>query len=151
MCDAWAISGSSHSVNDPMRWIRSLEAFVRVVIDEGQPLVGICFGHQLIARALGGTVRSHSSWSLGVKRVSLEAEASRLFGGTDFLNLVHSHREIVTEIPRGATVIGHTQSCPTAMVSFSPNALGIQGHPEMTAAYARNLIEDRRGDVIFGL
>src|SRR5262245_43448587 len=52
--DAWLTTGSRHSVNDDEKWIRDLEAFVLRVHDTGVPFVGICFGHQLIAKALGG-------------------------------------------------------------------------------------------------
>ena len=71
-CDAWITTGSRHSVNDDEPWIRQLEQFVRDVAQADVPFVGVCFGHQLIAKALGGTVvKSDRGWGVGAKEVEV--------------------------------------------------------------------------------
>ena len=71
-CDAWIATGSKYSVNDDYQWIRDLEDFVRRVASSSVPFVGVCFGHQLIASALGGSVvESERGWGVGVKEVEI--------------------------------------------------------------------------------
>ncbi len=139
-CDGWLTTGSRHSVNDDLGWVRDLEDFVRRVAGAGVPFVGICFGHQLLAKALGGSVvKSDRGWGVANKDVTTAD------GGFRVMNM---HQDQVEDLPPGARVIGWNQHCPVSVMSVGDSMLGVQGHPEMPAEYTRVLLEERRGGPI---
>lgn len=144
-CDAWLTTGSRHSVNDDERWIRDLEEFVRVVAATDVPFIGICFGHQLIARALGGSVvKSERGWGVGVKEVELRPD----LGLGDSYRLLNSHEDQIESVPPGGEILGWNEHCPVSMMGVGDTIVGIQGHPEFEAAYSSALMESRRGHLI---
>jgi len=143
--DAWMTTGSRHSVNDDLSWIRDLEGFVRKVADAGVPFVGICFGHQLIAKALGGSVvRSDHGWGIGVQ----EVEVNEDLGLGDSYRVLTSYQDQVATLPPGGEILGWNEHCPVSVMSVGSTILGIQGHPEFKAAYSAALMESRRGNLI---
>lgn len=147
-CDAWMTTGSRHSVNDDEQWIRDLESFVREVSDAAVPFVGICFGHQLLASSLGGTVvKSDRGWGIGIKEVEV-SPGLEWTGGKRSFRVTNCHQDQVETLPRGAKVLGWNDHCPVSVMSVGNTMLGIQGHPEMTPEYARALIELRIGGAI---
>lgn len=144
-CDAWLTTGSRHSVNDDAPWIRALEGFVREVAAARVLFIGICFGHQLIAKAMGGSVvRSQRGWGVGVKEVEVSPE----LGLGDSYRVLTSHQDQVETIPPGGEVLGWNEHCPVSMLRVGETLIGIQGHPEFDAEYSAALMELRRGSVI---
>lgn len=144
-CDAWMTTGSRHSVNDELEWIGRLEAFVREVARAKVPFVGVCFGHQLLAKALGGRVaKSDRGWGVGVT----EVEVDERLGIGDRYRVVSSHQDQVVELPTGAEVLGWTEHCPVSVMAVGETMVGIQGHPEFDVRYAEALLALRRGTVI---
>ena len=144
-CDAWITTGSRYSVNDDEQWIRDLEEFVRETAKKEVPFVGICFGHQLIAKALGGTVvRSDRGWGVGIKEVEVDNE----LGLGSSYRILNSHQDQVEDLPPGAEVLGWSDHCPVSMLGVGENIIGSQGHPEFDVDYSRALMEMRRGTVI---
>jgi GMP synthase (glutamine-hydrolysing) len=144
-CDAWLVTGSRFSVNDDAQWIRDLEEFVRQVARTDVPFIGICFGHQLIAKALGGSVvKSDRGWGVGVK----EVEVRKDLGLGDSYRLLTSHQDQVTTVPPGGEILGWNEHCPVSVMGVGANMLGIQGHPEFDPAYSEALMEARRGKSI---
>lgn len=143
--DAWLTTGSRYSVNDDQPWIRDLEEFVRRIAEAGTPLVGICFGHQLIAKALGGSVvKSDQGWGVGVQ----EVEVSEDLGWGDSYRVLTSYQDQVTTLPPGGQVLGWNEHCPVSVLGVGSTILGIQGHPEFELSYSEALMEERRGTVI---
>lgn len=138
-CDAWLITGSKHAVYEPLDWIRPLEVFVRKLIVSGQPTVGICFGHQLMAQAMGGKVTKYpGGWNVG--RLTL----------LDLLNnqearLHFTHEDQVMEPPEGAELIMTADNCLFGGFKYSPTCISIQAHPELTLPFMVDLINQRRG------
>jgi len=144
-CDAWITTGSRHSVNDDEPWIRDLEGFVRDVAKEQVPFVGVCFGHQLIAKALGGTVvKSERGWGVGAKEVEVKGD----LGLGPSYTVLTSHQDQIEELPPAAEILGWNEHCPVSMLGVGEKMIGIQGHPEFDPAYSQALMESRRGGLI---
>lgn len=144
-CDAWITTGSRYSVNDDQPWIHQLERFVREVAKEKVPFVGVCFGHQLIAKALGGTVvKSDRGWGVGAKEVKVRGD----LGLGPSYTVITSHQDQIEALPPGAEILGWNEHCPISMLGVGENMIGIQGHPEFDPAYSDALMESRRGALI---
>lgn len=147
VCDGWITTGSRHSVNDPTDWTNRLAVFVQRLFEYDRPLVGICYGMQMMAKALGGTVTSAANgWNIGITTSKIHAREvwmGKNVGAT--VNLLVSHKEQVTKLPMKARCIAGSESCPNAIIGLGSSMIGFQGHPEFTPEYARALIELRRG------
>lgn len=148
MCDAWITTGSRASVYDDAEWIRALERFVMQIADSDRPFVGICFGHQLLARTLGAEVkRAPGGWGVGVLPMRVVRTEDWMTPELSTVRMQYMHADQVTAPPDGATLLGEAPHCPVAMFQRGPRLLGIEAHPEFPAAYARALIEDRRSRI----
>ena len=134
--EAILITGSSAGVYDDLDWIAPLERFVRAAYDANVPMAGICFGHQLIAQALGGTVRkSDKGWGIG-RHVYEVAPGNGVIDG-ERLAIAASHQDQVIEPPAGAATILHSEFTPHAGLLYANGTtLSLQPHPEFTAAFA---------------
>jgi GMP synthase-like glutamine amidotransferase len=144
-CDAYIISGSASSVYDGEPWIADLVEFVRDVARSDVPVFGICFGHQVLAEALGGTVeRAENGWGIGVHTMRVEEGRSWMDPPVESVNLLMSHQDQVVGLPDNAVVLGSSEHCENYLVEFTPTAVGIQGHPEFPLAFAEALYEDKR-------
>jgi GMP synthase-like glutamine amidotransferase len=147
-CDAWITTGSRASVYDDAAWIRTAVSFVNKIADADRPFAGICFGHQLLARALGAEVkRAPGGWGVAVLPMRVLRDEAWMTPACSTVRLQYMHADQVTAAPEGATVLGEAPHCPVAMFQCGRRLLGIQGHPEFTAAYARALIVDRRARI----
>lgn len=138
--DGWLITGGAASVYDGDAWIAGLEAFARTAA-QSKPVVGICFGHQLLAQAFGGTVAKAPGWGIGVHSHAVKDRAAKS------LDLLASHQDQVVTPPPGAEVLGGSDFCPIGVMTVGPNVLSIQNHPELTKAFAAELYEGRRGTI----
>ena len=142
--DAYIITGSKSSVYDQEPWIEELHCFVETLHSHKKKTVGICFGHQVIASALGGKVEKAAvGWGLGVKSTNLaEAAANaglKMDGGNSTINLLYSHQDQVTVPAPGSTLLASTDICPVAISAIGDHILSFQGHPEFSHDYAQAL------------
>jgi GMP synthase-like glutamine amidotransferase len=143
-CDAWLCTGSKYSVYDKDAWIQNLAAFIRG-LDGKRPFVGICFGHQMLAHALGGTVAQASQgWGVGVLPVEITHREAWMEPARAEVRIQHMHADQVQKLPPGAVVLGRSAHCPVGMFRVGETMLGIEGHPEFTAEFAEALIRRRR-------
>jgi GMP synthase (glutamine-hydrolysing) len=147
-CDGYVITGSRRSVYETLPWIADLTEWIRTAESARTPIVGVCFGHQLVAQALGGrTEKADRGWTIGVQTYALERP---LPWGLDrrSLRLIHSHQDQVTALPASAERIGGNAACPIALYRIGEHVLCVQGHPEFSPEYARDLYAKRR--TVFG-
>jgi GMP synthase-like glutamine amidotransferase len=142
-CDAWVITGSRFSVYDDVPWIHKLAGLVRDIHTLGWPLVGVCFGHQMIAHALGGRVAKTSrGWSVGVHEFRVTRHEAWMDPPLETVSLLMSCQDQVEELPPGAAVLAASDQCPVAIFRVR-SLLGIQGHPEWGLDYAAGLLSLR--------
>lgn len=143
--DAYLITGSKSSVYEDKAWIRTLEDFVRELDRHGKKMIGICFGHQLIAQALGGkTIKSDKGWGVGLHTYAFdEAPAWHDQGDADFSVLV-SHQDQVVAVPEGTQVLASSDFCENAVCQIGDHILTFQGHPEFISAYSQEIMDLRR-------
>lgn len=144
-CDAWLITGSSAGVYEDLPWIAPAEDFLRRAKGRAA-LVGVCFGHQLMAQAFGGRViKSPNGWGLGEQAYCV-LKAEPWMDGAPQIRLPGSHQDQVVELPRGAEVVAGNDFSPMGALAWRDQpAISIQLHPEFEPAYAMALIEARRG------
>jgi GMP synthase (glutamine-hydrolysing) len=145
------ITGSSAMVSHREPWSERTAAWLRDAVECETPLLGICYGHQLLAHALGGRVGPNPQGrEIGTVQVQLEECAARdpllaLFPGSVRVHV--SHLESVLELPADAVRLGASDEDPNAAFSFGSTAWGVQFHPEFDADVMRGYIEERRGQL----
>ena len=142
--DGWITTGSAHSmVVDDLPWLADALDLVRTLVAENRPYIGDCFGHQLLGRALGGTVERTSLFRVGVQNYRVTARRPWMIPDAETFRLVASHQDQVTVPPEGATVFAEGPECPVAGMAFG-SAISFQGHPEYTPELSHLLTLDRR-------
>ena len=141
---AYVITGASAGVYDDLPWIAPLEAFVRAAHGRVK-LVGLCFGHQVMAEALGGRVeKSRKGWGLGLHRYGV-ASAEPWMDATAVIAVAASHQDQVVEPPVGATVLARSDFTPYAALRYAGGeSISFQFHPEFEPGMAKALVELRR-------
>lgn len=153
--DGYLISGSRHSAYDPFPWIERLGDFVRSCRARRKKTVGICFGHQLIAHALGGEARrAEVGWGLGIHTARITAPQAWMGdvqnGGLrapGHYNLVVVHQDQVVSLPPGACAIAQNDFCPISMFVADEVMLGIQGHPEFSREFGVARVDSRKAQL----
>jgi GMP synthase (glutamine-hydrolysing) len=139
--DGWLITGSRFGVYEDHDWIAPLEQLVRDIMAADRPLIGVCFGHQIIAQALGGKVAKYDGgWSIG------HVEYRMKDGST--LPLHAWHQDQVIEKPDNAETLGSTDFCEHAVLAYGDKVLSMQPHPEFGTEFVRGLIEKRGRGVV---
>ena len=134
-CDGWLIPGSRFGAYEDHPWIPPLEAFIRTAYAAHVPVVGVCFGHQIIAQAMGGKVEKYQGgWSVGPTKYD--------FGDRTY-TLNAWHQDQVTVKPEGAQVIASTDFCQNAALLYADRMFTVQPHPEFRREFVEGLIRFR--------
>lgn len=142
------ITGSAAGVYENHTWLDPLRAFIRDAYQAKTPMLGICFGHQIMADALGGEVRkSEKGWGIG-------RHVYRLTGNPDFMSgmpqevaIAASHQDQVITAPTCSTVFLSSNFTPNAGLIYDNGAaVSMQPHPEFEQDYSKALVELRRND-----
>jgi GMP synthase-like glutamine amidotransferase len=143
--DAFVCTGSRCSVYEDSDWIRHLKTFVQDLQRAVRPFVGICFGHQMLAEALGGKVeRADYGWGIGVHDMQIVKPESWMVPHRDRCDLLYMHADQVQKMPPDSTLLASAAHCPVAMFKVGARMLGIEGHPEFPAAYEEALLINRK-------
>jgi len=136
--DGWLLGGSRHGAYEDLPFIPPLEDFVRKAYAAHVPMVGICFGHQIIAQALGGKViKSPKGWAIGRNEYK--------FDGLGTVALNAWHQDQVVELPKDAKVIASNDFCEYAGLVYNDRVFSVQPHPEFSGALIGDLVKARRG------
>ena len=134
--DGFIITGSPASVHDDQPWVHRLMQVIREIRAADRPLFGACFGHQAIAKALGGRVEKNpGGWVFGLAETQMEGAPIRLYA---------AHVEQVTQLPEGAEPLGGNADCPVGAYRIGSHVLTTQYHPEIQPDFAAALVEEYR-------
>lgn len=148
-CDGWLITGSRHGAYEGLDWMLALESFVRDLVDRQIPLVGICFGHQIIARALGGeVVKSDKGWGVGVSTYAVTKQLSWMEQAADHIRIYSFHQDQVIKLPPDAEVYLSSDFCPVAGYTYGDSVMTIQAHPEFEENYEVTLLNLYAGNIV---
>ena len=143
--DVYLITGSKASVYEDLPWIQQLQHYVRELADQSIPLIGICFGHQIVAQSLGGLVRkSEKGWGVGVRQVPVLKKYDWMRPEIPGYRLLYSHQDQVIELPQDAASFAGDEFCPHAGMQINNHVVTLQGHPEFSFDYMQYLIDQRR-------
>lgn len=148
-CDSWIITGSPASVYEEEMWIKNLIEFVKECHQNKVKMLGICFGHQLLAKALGGeVVKSDKGWGFGVKKFKIKESKEWMTPPiTNDCSLLFFHQDQVTKLPKGAKHLAGNEFCPFQMYSIGDHVFSIQGHPEFTRDYTKFRVDNQKANV----
>jgi GMP synthase (glutamine-hydrolysing) len=134
-CDGWLITGSRFGAYEDHPWIPPLEDFIRAAYAAHVPVVGVCFGHQIIAQAMGGKVEKYAGgWSVGPTEYNF---------GDQTYTLNAWHQDQVTQKPQGAQVLASTDFCENAALLYDDRMFTVQPHPEFRKEFMEGLIKFR--------
>jgi len=143
-CEVYICSGSHFSVYDEADWILRLKAFTREIHQAGRYFLGICFGHQILAEALGGKVeKAKAGWCVGIHTFEVLQQESWMQPFQPTYNLLMMCQDQVVQLPENSQLLAQTADCPLAMFRIGNQMLSLQGHPEFSKAYDQQLMLDR--------
>jgi GMP synthase-like glutamine amidotransferase len=147
-CDAWIITGARYDAYRDEPWIVALRRFIRDVLDHRARLVGVCFGHQVVAHALGGLAENSGTWKAGPHTIDVE-ETAWFEGGSVTIHAMH--QDVASAVPPGGRTIASGPTAEHPMFLVGDTILCVQDHPEYDPGYIAGLVEPRRarmGDAI---
>lgn len=144
-CDVYICTGSRYSVYEEREWIAALKEYVRQLHAARRRFVGVCFGHQMLAQALGGEVTPASQgWGVGIHEMRITHSEPWMQPPQQDCKLQYMHADQVQRLPADSVVLAAAPHCPVAMFRVGQTMLGIEGHPEFPAPYVEALVTSRR-------
>lgn len=146
--ELYLIPGSLDSAYDDKPWILALLQWVEKAYARGTKMMGVCFGHQIIARALGGEVKAYDGgFGAGVRASKVLDESMKAYFPGQEMRLLYSHHDQVMTLPQDATLCATSDFCKNESFRMGRQVITFQGHPEFTVAYSRHLLTNCCDDV----
>ena len=144
-CDGWIVTGSPHGVYEDHSWIPKVSDLINDIYRSKIPIFGVCFGHQLIAQALGGHVeKSIKGWGLGLHTYEINNKTDYMGNLTEEVTLNICHQDQVLQVPEGATIYASSEFCENAGFYINDKVLTMQAHPEFLVDFIKALLSARR-------
>ena len=144
-CDGWIVTGSPHGVYEKHSWIPTVSQLINNVYEASLPIFGVCFGHQLIAQALGGHVeKSEKGWGLGLHTYQVNNKTDYMSNLSEEVTLNICHQDQVLRPPQGATIYAKSEFCENAGFYIKDKVLTMQAHPEFLVDFTKALLTARR-------
>ena len=139
------VTGSHLSVYDDIDWIINLKSFVKEIHNTNKKYIGICFGHQMLAEALGGKVeKAKIGWSIGVQTFNITKQEEWMDPFKEEISLLMMCQDQVLKLPLNNVVIASSDFCRVGMFAIDNRMLGIQAHPDFSKKYELALINNRK-------
>ncbi|KAF3777503.1 Gamma-glutamyl peptidase 5 [Nymphaea thermarum] len=145
--EGFVVSGSPHDAHGDQIWVRKLCFLLQALDAMHKKVLGICFGHQVLCRALGGKIgRNEAGWDIGIRSVVLTDELPpydyfKGFNIPPSISIIQCHQDEVWEIPVDAEAIAYSEMTKVEMFTCGDHILGIQGHPEYSMDILYNLLD----------
>lgn len=146
-CDCYFVSGSRASLLDNEPWMKDLCNFLLVAAKAQVPVVGLCFGHQILAQALGGRVGRTKHWVAGVQQWRVIREEGWMRDCGKRLTLPALYHDQVVKLPPRSVRVAASETCPNGVFRIANHTIGLQGHPEFTPTVMRKLLKARATDL----
>ena len=144
-CDGWIVTGSPHGVYEEHSWIPTVSQMINNIYEANLPIFGVCFGHQLIAQALGGHVeKSEKGWGLGLHTYQVNNKPDYMSNLSEEVTLNICHQDQVLRPPQGATIYAKSEFCENAGFYIKDKVLTMQAHPEFLVDFTKALLTARR-------
>ncbi|GLJ14144.1 hypothetical protein SUGI_0227000 [Cryptomeria japonica] len=144
--DGFVVSGSRFDAHGNDVWILDLCRFLQTLHTMRIKVLGICFGHQILCRALGGKIgRAVIGWDIGLRKITVSKRLSTKHFGLEIpsiIRVLECHQDQVYKVPLGAEIIASSDKTSIEMFSFGDHILGVQGHPEYTSDILLNFIDN---------
>src|SRR5680860_12381 len=148
-CDAWIVTGSKANVYQDLPWMRRLKSLILEIYSADLPMLGICFGHQIIAEAFGGAVDKYpDGWGVGLHRYEMARDVKGLDAGMSGFTLSAMHQDQVLVKPDSAKVLAYSSFCPFAALQYDNRILTLQAHPEFDVTFETRLVKYLRGQSV---
>ena len=148
-CDGWVITGSKFNVYQNLPWMQKLKQLILEIHSVQKPMVGICFGHQIIAEAFNGKVDKYEGgWGVGLKRYELTGEFDFIPSTASSFTINAMHQDQVIDKPANAQVFATSDFCQYAGLVYDDRILTFQAHPEFTLEFEDVLVKSRKGTVV---
>lgn len=142
-CNIYMATGSSHSVYENLEWIHQTKVFIQELYKANRYFIGFCFGHQLMAEALGGKVEKAAGWCVGVHKFEVFHFKHWMRPAKSQVNFLMMCQDQVVQLPPNAIRLAGSEYCPNAIIQVGERMFSIQAHPEFSTAYDQALMESR--------
>ena len=150
LCDGYLITGSKFSAYEDLPWIHCLKSLIQEIHKAELPMIGVCFGHQVIAEALGGKVEKFDGgWGVGIHQYTIDQSQPDVIPDSQKTLTINAfHQDQISVLPEGAKAFASSPFCEYAGLVYGDKILTVQAHPEFSIPFTDALISSDRADMV---